>query len=92
MTLANEAAYLYVYSKQLMNLNKRIRRYTKKAVKHKEKHHQANEIEKKIKHQKRWHDAAKKLQDLMKDHNVILAKLNNHQVAFAHSLRKEHKV
>ncbi|MBI2102996.1 hypothetical protein HYT55_04105 [Candidatus Woesearchaeota archaeon] len=92
MSLANEAAYLYVLSKELVKVNKKVQKYSQKAQKHLEKHYKATSPEEKVKHR---HKHAKRVTDirkLMEEHNKVLAKLRHHQVAFAHQLQKEHQV
>ena len=82
MNISNEAAYLYVLSKEIESLNRKIKRLSKKADKHKERHQQASE-EKKEKHRRRYGKVIEKLKDLLKEHNRILTSLRRHQIAFA---------
>ncbi len=92
MGIANEAAYLYVHSKELLKLNKKITKYTKKAQKHAAKHIDATNENKKHKHKGKHLKAKKTLEKLMKEHNSLLTKLKHHQSAYAHALQKEHKI
>jgi chromosome segregation ATPase len=92
MTLSNEAAYLYVYSKKLFELNKSIKKLTKKAHKHREKHSKAKSEGKKLKHRTKHFKLTKEIKELMKNHNKTLTRLKHHQVAFAHMLQNEHKI
>ena len=85
MSLANEAGYLYILSKKLMKLTKKIHHVTEKAQKLHAKRQRKPEVEK---YKVKLHYAQKKLEDLRKDHQEILAKLRHHQVAFAHQLQK----
>lgn len=92
MSLANEAAYLYVLSKELTKLHKRIKKTSRKAQKHLEKHHRAASLEKRQKHGEKHAKKIKKIKKLLEEHNQILAKLRQHQIVFAHQLQKEHQV
>lgn len=92
MSLANEAAYLYVLSKELVSINKKIRKHSTKAQKHLEKHTRATSPEEKVKHQHKHSQRVKDIKKLMEEHNKTLAKLRHHQVAFAHQLQKEHQI
>jgi len=92
MSLANEAAYLYVLSKGLVKVNKKVQKYSQKAQKHLEKHHKATSPEKKVKHQRKHAKRVIDIRKLMEEHNKTLAKLRQHQVAFAHQLQNEHKI
>ena len=91
MNLANEAAYLYVNAKELLALNKKLRKLSHKAEKHVKKHAKANTEEKKEKHKKKHGKATEDIVKLMKKHNKTLEHLRAHQIAFAHALRNEHK-
>ena len=92
MSLTNEAAYLYVYSKKLTKINRLLKSLSKKAHKHKTKHDTTTREEKKHKHRKKHAKTVKEIKDLMKEHNKILTRLKQHQVAFAHTLHKKHKI
>ena len=90
MNLAKNAAYLYVHSKELLELNKKLKKLSKKAEKHLAKTHSSKEGESdryKIKHRK----VKEKLEILAKKHNKLLTKLNQHYRYFYHALKKEHK-
>ena len=92
MSLANEAAYLYVYAKQLLSVNKKLKRLSHKAKKHKEKHINATTEKDKMKHHRKFSSTTTTLKDLLQKHNALIAKLNHHQIAFSHQLRQEHKL
>ncbi len=92
MTLANEAAYLYVYSKELAALNKCLNRWTRKVQKHRLKHEKTTDERKKQKHRLKHSIATNKIKELMKKHNTLLTKLKHHQIAFAHAIQKEHMI
>ena len=53
MSLKSEAAYLYIYSKELTKLNKELKRLSKKAQKHADKHSRTDDENKKDKHRKK---------------------------------------
>ncbi|MBS3169081.1 hypothetical protein J4210_01230 [Candidatus Woesearchaeota archaeon] len=92
MSLANEAAYLYVLSKDLVKVNKKVQKYSQKAQKHLEKHYKATSPEEKARHQHKHARRVTDIHQLMGEHNKILAKLRRHQIAFAHQLQKEHRI
>ncbi|MBT3814088.1 hypothetical protein HOE37_00805 [Candidatus Woesearchaeota archaeon] len=92
MGLVNEAGYLYVHSKELLVLNKRIKRLSKKAKKHVDKHTKAETEGARSKHKKKHTKTTEDIHSLMKKHNKVLIKLKAHQIAYIHALRKEHKV
>jgi len=91
MTLANEAAYLYVHSKELLSLNKELRNLTNKAQKHVEKHNKSKTEEDRYKHRRKHGKTTEEIQKIIKKHNTTLQKLKSHQIAFAHALQKEHR-
>ena len=92
MGLANEAAYLYVHAKELISLTRKLRRLSKKADKHANKHQKASTPEDKQKHQNKHVKVSKKIKDLIERHNHVIKRLREHQVAFAHALGKETKI
>lgn len=92
MSLSNEAAYLYVYSKELIDLNKKLKKLSKKAEKFTKKYHKESNEEKKIKWQLKHTKLRDEIVKLHKEHNVFLKLLRRHQIAFAHQLTKEHKI
>ena len=91
MNISNEAAYLYVYSKELEKINSKIKRLSKKAEKHKKKHDNARE-HKKPKHKAKHSNVIGNIKDLMRRHNKLVTQLRRHQIAFAGALTKEHKI
>ncbi len=92
MNLTNEAAYLYVYSKDLISLNKKLKSLSGKAEKHIYKHGKAASEEDRLRHKLKHRKTVDKIQRLMVKHNELLNKLRHHHVAYAHALRAEHKV
>ncbi len=92
MNLTNEAAYLYVYSKELISLNKKLKRLSGKAEKHIYKHGKATSEKERLKHRTKHSKTVEKIRKLMVKHNELLNKLRHHHVAYAHALRAEHKV
>ncbi len=91
MSLANEAAYLYVFSKKLLWLNRKLRGHSEDAEHHRRKYYEARHPDEQQKHLRKHTKASEKIKKLLKEHNEVLAKLKHHQIAFAHSLQKEHK-
>ncbi len=89
MGLTNEAAYLYVHSKDLIAITKKLKRLSKKAKKHVKKHQNAKDQETKAKHHKKHAKVSKEMKEMIEKHNHIIKKLRSHQIAFAHALSKE---
>lgn len=88
MGLLKEAGYIYYFSKELLGLNRRLKRLGKKAGKHKKKHERSGKEKHRVKHGMTVKEANK----LLKKHNVVLERLKAHHLRYAHFLRKEHKV
>lgn len=91
MSLFNEASRIYIFSKELVKLNKKLRKLGNLAEKHKGKHEKAKK-HKKEKHRVKHTLAVRDIEKLMKKHNAVLNKLKTHYFRFAHYLRKEHKI
>tara|TARA_Y100000310_G_scaffold268505_1_gene281136 strand:+ start:247 stop:522 length:276 start_codon:yes stop_codon:yes gene_type:complete len=91
MSLLKEAGNLYLYSKELIKLNRQLKKYGKLAEKYKSKHHAADE-HKKGQYKSRHESAVKNINKLLKRHNHVLSGLRTHYHGFAHYLRKEHKI
>lgn len=91
MNLANEAGYLYVLSKKLTWLNRRIKRCNKKAEKHAHRQAQAADQYKKHKHRIKHEKTKIVIHHLLKEHHALLTKIKHHKLAFTHALAKEHK-
>ena len=91
MSLSSEAAHLYLYSKELKNVNKRLKRLSGKAQKHAHRHSKAPE-HKKHKHLKRHSKVKGEINRLMKTHNQILLQIKHQIVKYNDALRKEHKL
>lgn len=92
MSLANEAAYLYSYAKDLLYLNRRITRLSRKAEKYARRHDEATHPGAREKHKKKHSTTADRLRALLKQHNEILTRLKQHHIAFANALQKEHRL
>lgn len=88
MSLANEAGYLYVYSKKLASLNKKLHILQTKVKKRQEKHQKAPE-HKKERHTVKLYHLKKKLEKYGQSRQEILAKLRHHQIAFVNMLQRE---
>ncbi len=89
MTIANEAAYLYVYSKKLITVNKRIHSLREDAHKAMQRFHHTTDAKQKQEYQHQSQKQAEKLKKAMEERHTILGKLHRHQVAFAGQLRTE---
>ena len=91
MGLLKEAGSVYVYSRDLIKLNKKLKRLSKHAKKHKRRHEHAPH-HKKEKHYVRHSSTVNDIRDLMKKHDRVLMRLRSHYRNFAHYLKKEHKL
>ncbi len=91
MSLIKEASRLYLFSKELVKLNKRLRKLGRSAEKHKVRHEKASR-HKKEKHKVRHALTVKDVKELMEKHDAVLKRLKTHYQRFTHYLRKEHKV
>ncbi|HLC71061.1 MAG TPA: hypothetical protein VJI32_03585 [Candidatus Nanoarchaeia archaeon] len=89
MTITNEAAYLYVFSKKLISVNKKIHSLREDGRKAMERLHQTSDSVRKERYQNQSQKAADKLKKAIEERQSILAKLHRHQVAFAGQLRTE---
>lgn len=92
MSLATEAGYLYVYSKELVKLNKKLHNLSKKAEKHAHKRDRAGSESKKEKHHRKHAQVSSDVKDLLKRHNLVLRSLRHRYLSFRQALHKEHKV
>ena len=91
MGFVKEARLIYLYSRELADVNKRLKKLGIKAEKHKVRHERAAE-HKKEKHKVKHHITVKQIEKLMRNHNELLNNLKTHYQRYAHYLRKEHKV
>lgn len=89
MTITNEAAYLYVYSKKLISVNKKIHSLREDGQKAMQKFHQTTDTKRKQECHHQSQKVAEKLKKVIEERSTILAKLQRHQVAFAGQLRTE---
>ncbi|MBU1112083.1 MAG: hypothetical protein ABIG93_05170 [archaeon] len=90
MNLANEAGYLYVYSKKLMKLSKTLKYLSHHAEKHLKKHQSTNDANKKQKHYHKHLTKKEEITKIVKEREDIFKKMRHHEVAFRHALEKEH--
>ena len=88
MSLSNEAASLYAYSRKLAKINKLVHRYAKKAEKHRRNQMTPNE-KKRIKHRKKHEKVTKEINRLLDIHNQYVKELRKHYTDFTHELRRE---
>ena len=91
MSLTQEAGYIYIYSKRLTKLNKKLKKLGKLAEKHHGRRLKAKEHQQE-KHKLRHAAAVRDIQELMMYHDRNLIKLRTHYRRFAHYFRKEHKL
>ncbi len=90
MSLANEAGYLYVYSKKILALRKEIKELKAKREKVLNRHTLAKDHKEKIQHE--HEKIAKEIRHLIEKHSELLTKLRHHQIAFSHKLQEEHHI
>lgn len=91
MSITREAAYLYIYSKELTRKNKKLRELSSKAQKYAQNYHQTVDEKKRRKHGKKHHKTTQEIKELIKDHNALLSRIKHHLVNFNDTLRKELK-
>ncbi len=91
MSITREAAYLYLCSKELTKLNKKLHDLSKEAHHHGQKHASATDEGSRNKHARKHHNATKELQHLIKEHHEMLSRIKHHLVNYNHALRKELK-
>ena len=91
MSITREAAYLYLCSKELTKLNKKLHDLSKEAQHHGQKHALATDEKTRYKHSKKHHKATKELQHLMKEHHAILTRIKHYLVNYNSALRRELK-
>jgi hypothetical protein len=92
MSLFKEATYIYIYSKELTRVNKKIKNLSKKADKHYKKHQESKEEKEKHKHRKKHLSTVDDITSLIKKHNNVMKSLKHHLLNYHHSLKKEHKI
>ena len=91
MSITREAAYLYLCSKELSKMNKKLHGLSKDAQHHGQKHASATDEKSRHKHAKKHHHTTKKLQHLVKEHHEMLSRIKHHLVNYNNALRKELK-
>jgi hypothetical protein len=92
MSLSSEAGYLYIYSKELLSINKQLRKLGVKAEKHVKKHQKAKSKNEQLKYQEKHARTRIKIEKLLKKHNHVIKTLKHHHLEFYNTLRKEHKI
>ncbi len=92
MTLSQEATYLYIYSKELLNINRRLKKLSGSAEKQIHKHSMARTEEKRQKHKIKHLRISLVMERLIRDHNRMAEKLHHHYSAFSNELKKEHLI
>ena len=91
MSITREAAYLYLCSKELTKMNKKLHDLNKEAQHHGQKHATAADEGSRSKHAKKHHKATKELQHIVKEHHEMLSRIKHHLVNYNNALRKELK-
>ena len=92
MSIASEAAYLYIRSKEFSKVNRQLQELSKKAQHHRDKHAQATDEAGRAKHKRKHSRITDDIKDLMKRHNMLLSRIKHHMVRYNDALRKEHKL
>jgi len=91
MSITREAAYLYLCSKELAKLNKKLHEASKEVQHHGQKHAAALDEKSRHKHAKKHHYATQEIQKIMKEHEAILNRIKHHLVNYNSALRRELK-
>ena len=91
MSITREAAYLYIYSKELTQKNKKLHGLSKEAQHHAQRYQQAKDEGDKHKHSKKHHKVSQEMKELLKDQSLLLSRIKHHLVNFNGALRKELK-
>ncbi len=92
MNLAYEAAYLFIYAKKLQRVTNKLKSLSKDAQHHLHKHNIAVNPKDKEHHRAKHHKTTQNIQELIKRHNEIVAKIQHHQLLFASTLQKDHRI
>jgi len=92
MNIAYEAAYLFVYAKKLQRVTTKLKSLSKDAQHHLNKHNATQNPKDKEHHKTKHQKVTKKIQDLITRHNELLTKIRHHQLLFASTLQKEHRI
>ena len=91
MSITRESAYLYLCSKELTKMNKKLHDLSKEAQHHGQRHARATDEKTRHKHSKKHHNATEELQHLLKKHHAMLSRIKHHLVNYNSALRKELK-
>ena len=91
MSITRESAYLYLCSKELTKLNKKLHDAGQEAQKLAQKYHQAADEKTRYKYGKKHHQALEERGNLMKEYREMLSGTKHHLVNFNNALRKELK-
>ena len=91
MSITREAAYLYLCSKELTKMNKKLHELSKEAQHHGERYALATDERTRYKHTQKHHHATKDIQNLIKEHQAMLSRIKHHLVNYNNALRKELK-
>ena len=92
MHLTDEAGHLYLLSKDLVTLNKKLRKMTSKAEKHFYNLSRAKTLKEKHHYQSKHMRATIELTHLMNKHHQLLEKLRHHHSSFDLALKREHRI
>ena len=91
MSITREAAYLYLCSKELTKMNKKLHDLSKETQHHGQKHASATDEKSRSKHAKKHHYATQEIQKLITEHHTMLSRIKHHLVNYNNALRKELK-
>jgi len=84
-----DAAYLYIHSKELLAINKKLHKLSGKAEKHLRKHGNAKNDKARAKHKKKHAGVTTDMMKLQKKQIKLLKLLQHHQIKFAYNLQKQ---
>lgn len=92
MSLASEAAYLYIRSKEFTKVNKELKRLGEKAQELSKKHANSSDEKQRKKYHEKHSKTTEEIKKLVKRHNQILTRIKHHMVGYNDALRKQHRL
>lgn len=92
MNLVHEAGYLYLLSKELITLNRQLKKLTTKAEKQVYKYSQAETEPERRGHRFKHTRVTIEMAHLIKKHHLILDKMRYHHSIFDRALREEQRL
>ncbi len=91
MSIVRESAYLYLCSKELTKINKKLHDLRKEAHALAQKYHQVADEKTRYKYGKKHHQATEEMKKQMKGYQEMISRIKHHLVNYNNALRKELK-